>query len=463
MDTVARQILPERMYVQLKDGREVDFGYTVANFGRFRVNMFLALGAIRAVMRVIASKSPQFEELGLPPVLARLAMARRGMVLVTGITGAGKSTTLTAMIDYMNRHRNDHIITIEDPVEFIHDDINCVFSQREIGYDSPSFATALRAALREDPDVILVGEMRDPETMTVALHAAETGHLVLSTLHTLNATETVNRIMTMFPPYQEQQIRDQLAAVIQGVVSQRLIPRLGGKGRVPAVEVMIGTAAIRECIREAKRTRRDPRVHRPGGIAVRHAELRPVPAEALSRRRHRLRDGEGKRVEPRRLRPQGAGHLLDGRADFRDRAAEDGGGVAQAGRPEPVQPKIAAPTPPLDTRRARLVAADLLSRHAWTRAELTRRLRRRGAPPDVAADVVTDLAGRGHVDDAAFARHWVETRSARGYGAARLRAELRAWRRPAPDRRRARHAHERPHARPGPRRRRAPASVPPPR
>jgi len=254
MDTAARQILPERMYTQLKGGREVDFGYTVPNFGRFRVNMFLARGSIRAVMRVIASKSPQFEELGLPPVLARLAMARRGMVLVTGITGAGKSTTLTAMIDYMNRHRNDHIITIEDPVEFIHDDVNCVFSQREIGHDSPSFTTALRAALREDPDVILVGDMRDPETMAVALHAAETGHLVLSTLHTLDAAETVNRIVGMFPPHQEQQIRDQLAAVLQGVVSQRLIPRLGGKGRVPAVEVMIGTAVIRECIREAKRT-----------------------------------------------------------------------------------------------------------------------------------------------------------------------------------------------------------------
>ncbi len=254
MDTAARQILPERMYTQLKDGREVDFGYTVPNFGRFRVNMFLALGAIRAVMRVIASKSPQFEELGLPPVLARLAMARRGMVLVTGITGAGKSTTLTAMIDYMNRNRNDHIITIEDPVEFIHDDVNCVFSQREIGHDSPNYATALRAALREDPDVILVGDMRDPEAMAVALHAAETGHLVLGTLHTLNAAETVNRIVGMFPPYQEQQIRDQLAAVLQGVVSQRLIPRLGGEGRVPAVEVMIGTAVIRECIREAKRT-----------------------------------------------------------------------------------------------------------------------------------------------------------------------------------------------------------------
>ena len=258
MEDLVRRILPERLHAQLRDGREVDVGYSIPRIGRFRVNVFLALGAIRAVMRAIPSKKPQFEELGLPPVLERLAMERRGMLLVTGITGSGKSTTLAAMIDYMNRHRNDHIVTIEDPIEFTHDDISCVLSQREIGHDSPSFATALRAALREDPDVILVGEMRDPETMAVALHAAETGHLVLSTLHTLNATETINRIVATFPPHQEQQIRDQLAAVLQGVVAQRLIPRLGGEGRIPAVEVMIGTAVIRDCIREAKRTAEIP-------------------------------------------------------------------------------------------------------------------------------------------------------------------------------------------------------------
>ena len=254
MDRVARRILPERLHTQLKDGREVDVGYNAPGLSRFRVNMFLALCVVRAVMRAIPSQKPRFEELGLPPVLSRLAMERRGMVLITGITGAGKSTTLAAMIDYMNRSRNDHILTIEDPIEFTHDDVNCVITQREIGHDSSSFAVALRAALREDPDVIFVGEMRDPETMAVALHAAETGHLVLSTLHTLNATETVNRIISSFPPHQEQQIRNQLAAVIQGVVSQRLIARVGREGRVPAVEVMVGTAAIRDCIRDAKRT-----------------------------------------------------------------------------------------------------------------------------------------------------------------------------------------------------------------
>ena len=258
MEELARRVLPDRLHAQLKDGREVDVGYSVPKFGRFRINVFLALGSVRAVMRAIPSKKLQFEELGLPPVLARLAMERRGLVLVTGITGSGKSTTLAAMVDHMNRHRNDHIVTIEDPIEFTHDDIGCVLSQREIGHDSPSFATALRAVLREDPDVILVGEMRDPETMAVALHAAETGHLVLSTLHTLNVTETVNRIIATFPPHQEQQIRDQLAAVIQGVIAQRLIPRTGGEGRVPAVEVMIGTAVVRDCIREAKRTAEIP-------------------------------------------------------------------------------------------------------------------------------------------------------------------------------------------------------------
>src|SRR3989454_478644 len=267
MDAIARRCLSERMYAQLKDGREVDSAYAVPNFGRFRVSMFLALGAVGAVLRSIPSKKPKFEEIGLPPVLEQLSMERRGLVLCTGITGSGKSTTLAAMVDFINRNRNDHIITIEDPIEFMHDDINCVVSQREIGHDSTSFAVALRAALREDPDVILVGEMRDPETMSVALHAAETGHLVFSTLHTLNATETVNRIIGNFPPHQEQQIRDQLAAVMQGVISQRLIPRIGGDGRVPAVEIMIATGLIRDCIREAKRT---PDI--PAAIAQGHSQ-----------------------------------------------------------------------------------------------------------------------------------------------------------------------------------------------
>src|SRR5215813_11506763 len=239
---------------KFKESQEVDLAYSVPGLGRFRCNIFQQRGTVGLVLRVIPMQIRTIDELGLPVVLKSIAHEERGLVLVTGTTGSGKSTTLAAMIDYINRTRNDHIITIEDPIEFTHDDIGCVVSQREIGHDTPSFATALRAALREDPDVILVGEMRDPETMSVALHAAETGHLVFSTLHTLNSSETVNRIIGTFPPHQEQQIRDQLAAVIVGIVSQRLIPKIGGEGRIPAVEILVGTGAIKDCIREAKRT-----------------------------------------------------------------------------------------------------------------------------------------------------------------------------------------------------------------
>ena len=256
----AMRLLGEDRYNDLMDGTEKDLGYQVEGMGRFRVNLFLSQGEVRGVMRHIPGKIPIFEELHLPKVLERLAMERRGMVLVTGITGSGKSTTLAAMIDYMNRSRNDHIVTIEDPIEFTHEDRKCVISQREIGHDSGTFAQALRAALRQDPDIILVGEMRDAETMEVALHAAETGHLVLSTLHTLNATETVNRIISTFPPHQEDQIRGQLSAVTQGIVSQRLVVRADGKGRVPAVEVMVGTGLIRDCIKESDKTAQLPSV-----------------------------------------------------------------------------------------------------------------------------------------------------------------------------------------------------------
>jgi twitching motility protein PilT len=263
----ARTLLGDHRFGMLMDGKEMDVGYLLPNLGRFRVNMFLSQGEVRGVFRHVPVRIPAFQELHLPKVLERLAMERRGMILVTGITGSGKSTTLASMIDFMNRNRNDHVVTIEDPIEFVHGDNKCVISQREIGQDSASFATALRAALREDPDIILVGEMRDMETMEVALHAAETGHLVLSTLHTLNATETVNRILSTFPPHQEDQIRDQLAAVMQGIISQRLVVRADGKGRVPAVEVMVATGLIRDSIRESAKT-----PHIPTVIAAGHAQ-----------------------------------------------------------------------------------------------------------------------------------------------------------------------------------------------
>ncbi len=256
----AMTLLGEHRFGMLMEGKEMDVGYLLPGLGRFRVNMFLSQGEVRGVFRHVPQRIPAFQELHMPKVLDRLCMERRGLILVTGITGSGKSTTLAAIVDFVNKNRNDHILTIEDPIEFVHEDNKCVISQREIGQDSASFATALRAALREDPDIILVGEMRDAETMEVALHAAETGHLVLSTLHTLNATETINRIISTFPPHQEDQIRDQLASVMQGIVSQRLVVRADGKGRVPAVEVMVGTGLIRDSIRASEKTSNIPTV-----------------------------------------------------------------------------------------------------------------------------------------------------------------------------------------------------------
>src|SRR5712692_7630839 len=260
IDAMAASLLGERRLNMLMEGREMDLGYMLPGVGRFRCNLFLAMGEVRGVFRHVPERIPAFQELHLPKVLERLSMERRGMILVTGITGSGKTTTLAAMIDFMNRNRNDHIVTIEDPIEFVHPDNKCVLSQREVGQDSASFAQALRAALRQDPDIILVGEMRDPETMEVALHAAETGHLVLSTVHTLNATETVNRIISMFPPHQEDQIRNQLSGVLEGILSQRLVVRADGRGRVPAVEVMLATGLIRDCMRDAEKTTQMPSI-----------------------------------------------------------------------------------------------------------------------------------------------------------------------------------------------------------
>lgn len=234
--------------------REVDMGYEVYGLGRFRVNVFQQRGKIRIALRIVPYQIKSLEELHLPPVIRNIALEQRGLILVTGTTGSGKSTTLASMIDIINNERNCHIITIEDPIEFVHEDKKSIIDQREIGSDTSTFSSALRVALRQDPDVILVGEMRDFETIETALTAAETGHLVLSTLHTLNATETVNRIISVFPPYHQKQVRLQLAGVLKGVISQRLVPRADGVGRVPAVEIMVSTARIRECIIEKDKT-----------------------------------------------------------------------------------------------------------------------------------------------------------------------------------------------------------------
>jgi len=234
--------------------RELDMGYEVYGLGRFRVNVFQQRGKIRIALRIVPYQIKSLEELHLPKVLSNISLEQRGLILVTGTTGSGKSTTLASMIDIVNMNRNCHIITIEDPIEFIHEDKKSIVDQREIGSDTSTFSSALRVALRQDPDVILVGEMRDFETIETALTAAETGHLVMSTLHTLNATETITRIISVFPPYHQKQVRLQLAGVLKGVVSQRLVPRADEMGRVPAVEVLISTARIRECIIEKDKT-----------------------------------------------------------------------------------------------------------------------------------------------------------------------------------------------------------------
>ncbi len=234
--------------------QEVDLAYSVAGLGRFRCNVFQQRGTVGIVLRVIPTRIRTIDELGLPPVLKRIAEETRGLVLVTGTTGSGKSTTLAAMIDHINSTRSTHIMTVEDPIEYLHRDYQSIVNQREVAVDTASFSQALRSALRQDPDVILVGEMRDYETVETALLAAETGHLVLSTLHTLDATETINRIISVFPPHQQRQIRIQLATVLRAAISQRLIPRLDGLGRVPAVEVLVATPFVRDCILDKDKT-----------------------------------------------------------------------------------------------------------------------------------------------------------------------------------------------------------------
>ncbi len=248
-------LLNEEQKIKYRKTRQIDVSTGMADQGRFRINIFQQRGVPSMVCRFIPYRIQTIEELFLPPIVKKIAMEQRGLVLLTGTTGSGKSTTLAAMIHHINNHRNCHIITIEDPIEFLHKDHKCLINQREVGFDTDSFASALRAALRQDPDVILVGEMRDFETIQTAILAAETGHLVLSTLHTLDATETIHRIITVFPSHQQQQVRRQLGGILKGVISQRLVPRADGRGRVPAVEVMIGTARIRECIEDSARTK----------------------------------------------------------------------------------------------------------------------------------------------------------------------------------------------------------------
>ena len=248
------QITNDYQKEKLKNDLDLDLAYSLRGFGRFRGSIFHQRGTIAIVLRVIPLEVKAIRELFLPEVLEKISLEQRGLVLVTGTTGSGKTTTLAAIIDYINTQRRENIITIEDPIEYIHWDKKSSISQREIGVDVMSFSRGLRASLREDPDVILVGEMRDLDTIETGLLAAETGHLVLSTVHTLDAQETINRIISVFAPHHQRQIRFQLSSILKAVISMRLIPRKDGKGRVPAVEIMINTPYIQECIRDREKT-----------------------------------------------------------------------------------------------------------------------------------------------------------------------------------------------------------------
>ena len=252
--SMCESIMNDRQRATFEDTNEIDLAYGVPGLGRFRVNVFMQRNSVSAVFRAIPFKIATLDDLLMPQILKSISEESRGLVLVTGATGSGKSTTLAAMIDHINSHRTVHVVTIEDPIEYLHRDRKSIINQREVGFDTVGFAPALKSSLRQDPDVILVGEMRDLETAETALAAAETGHLVLSTLHTIDAPETIARIVSMFPPHQQRHVRMQLANVLKGVVSQRLIPRIEGTGRVAAVEVMISTGRVRELIDDQEKT-----------------------------------------------------------------------------------------------------------------------------------------------------------------------------------------------------------------
>ena len=251
----AVHMMNDKQRAEFDEKLDIDLAYGTPDGVRYRVNLFQQRGAVGMVMRLIPPEVPNFESLNLPPAVLKLTENGRGIILITGATGSGKSTTLAAMIDYINTRDANHIVTVEDPIEYTFRDKRSVVNQREVGFDTMSFARALRAALRQDPDVILVGEMRDQETAQIAITAAETGHLVLSTLHTIDATETINRLVSMYPPHQQAQARLALGSTLRGVVSQRLLPRADGKGMVPALELMVNTERVREMIEDPVRTR----------------------------------------------------------------------------------------------------------------------------------------------------------------------------------------------------------------
>jgi len=266
MDQIVSQILNEKQRERFFRKNEMDLALSVAKLGRFRINLFRQRGTTGIAVRAVNTAVPMFEELHLPESVKNLAQERRGLVVITGTTGSGKSTTLAALIEEMNANRTDNILTVEDPIEYIYRDKKSIISQREVGGDTETFASALRHAFRQDPDVILIGEVRDLETMSIALTAADTGHLVLTTLHTLNVVETITRIISFFPPHQHQQIRLLLAGTLKSIVCQRLLIRGDMPGRVPALEIMFNSGAVKECIIDPEKTPEIPEFMEKGGV-----------------------------------------------------------------------------------------------------------------------------------------------------------------------------------------------------
>src|SRR5215208_3797668 len=263
---LAEQLMTPRQVKEFTENKECDFAIGVPGIGRFRCNVYQQRGSLCYAMRAIPYQARTIKELNLPNVLEDIALKPRGLVLVTGITGSGKSTALAAMVQHINEHRKANVITIEDPIEFLHRDINCHINQREVGTDTATFGQALRRVLRQDPDVILIGEIRDLETLDTALKAADTGHLVFSTLHTTDATQTINRVLSFYPPHQQAEVRFSLANALQAVVSQRLVPRSDKRGRVPAAEVLINTAAVKDQIRDSKSSLNIPDLIKEGAV-----------------------------------------------------------------------------------------------------------------------------------------------------------------------------------------------------
>ncbi len=432
-DTVvamAATVMNARQRERFKEHNEADLAHSVPGLGRFRINIFQQRGMVGMVLRLIPLKVQTISELNLPPVLEKIAMEPRGLVLVTGTTGSGKSSTLAALIDYINTNRTGHIITIEDPIEFLHRDKRCLVSQREVGMDTMSFSEALRSALRQDPDIILVGEMRDFETISTAILAAETGHLVMSTLHTLDATETINRIISVFAPYQQKQIRLQLASVIKGVILAAADPsrrreRAGARGG--------GLRRHRHRAGLHLGPRQDaqaPGRHRGRGQPVRHADLRPVPNDTVHPRPHHIRGGAALVQQPRRFRAAGPRRGVHLGRDVARRGCRRAG-EGHAGHDKVLipacggQPDGREKAPP-ERAPAWDEAVRWLALRARSTSEVGWRLRRLGYRPDEIAGVIGRLTASRYLDDAEFARSWVRSRAERaGYGPSRLRRELR--------------------------------------